>query len=76
MARVPWRTGSDADSVYVLQRVRDCGGQRFPLCRSRDQSRTGCATVRFTLTNEAGDQFYEYTSANVGHAWLWCWADG
>ena len=28
----------------------------------------GSSTVHFTLTNEAGDQFYDYTSANVGHS--------
>jgi preprotein translocase subunit SecD len=31
-------------------------------------SENGLRDVRFTLTNEAGDRFYEYTSANVGHA--------
>jgi preprotein translocase subunit SecD len=38
--------------------------------RSADPSvgDNGLRNVRFTLTNEAGDRFYEYTSANVGHA--------
>jgi preprotein translocase subunit SecD len=60
-------TGSDADSVYVVQRVPVVAGSDF---RSADPgtSDNGLRDVRFTLTNEAGDRFYEYTSANVGHA--------
>jgi|HubBroStandDraft_1064217.scaffolds.fasta_scaffold07427_5 preprotein translocase subunit SecD len=60
-------TGSDADSIYVLQRVPVVAGSDF---RSADPgtSENGLRDVRFTLTNEAGDRFYEYTSANVGHA--------
>jgi preprotein translocase subunit SecD len=60
-------SGSDADSVYVLQRVPIVAGSDF---RSADPgtSENGLRDVRFTLTNEAGDRFYEYTSANVGHA--------
>jgi preprotein translocase subunit SecD len=60
-------SGSDADSVYVLQRVPVVAGSDF---RSADPgtSENGLRDVRFTLTNEAGDRFYEYTSANVGHA--------
>jgi preprotein translocase subunit SecD len=59
--------GSDADSIYVLQRVPVVAGSDF---RSADPStgENGLRNVRFTLTNEAGDRFYEYTSANVGHA--------
>jgi preprotein translocase subunit SecD len=59
--------GSDADSVYVLQRIPVVAGSDF---RSADPgtSENGLRDVRFTLTNEAGDRFYEYTSANVGHA--------
>ncbi|HEY6490150.1 MAG: protein translocase subunit SecD, partial [Terracidiphilus sp.] len=60
-------SGSDADSLYVLQRVPIVAGSDF---RSADPgtSENGLRDVRFTLTNEAGDRFYEYTSANVGHA--------
>jgi preprotein translocase subunit SecD len=59
--------GSDSDSVYVLQRVPVVAGSDF---RSADPgtSESGQRAVRFTLTNEAGDRFYEYTSANVNHA--------
>jgi len=60
-------TGSDADSVYVLQRVSVVAGSDF---RSADPStdQNGLRNVRFTLTNEAGDRFFEYTSANVGRS--------
>jgi preprotein translocase subunit SecD len=59
--------GSDSDSVYVLQRVPIVAGSDF---RSADPSTSenGLRSVHFTLTNEAGDRFYDYTSANVGHA--------
>jgi preprotein translocase subunit SecD len=58
-------SGSDADSVFVLQRVSVVAGSEF---RSADPGtdQNGRRNVRFTLTNEAGDKFYEYTSANVG----------
>ncbi len=60
-------TGSDADSVYVLQRVSIVAGSDF---RSADPGtdQNGLRNVRFTLTNEAGDKFYDYTSANVGRS--------
>ena len=60
-------TGSDADSVYVLQRVSVVAGSDF---RSADPGtdQNGLRNVRFTLTNEAGDRFYEYTSNNVGRS--------
>jgi preprotein translocase subunit SecD len=60
-------TGSDADSVYVLQRISVVAGSDF---RSADPGtdQNGLRNVRFTLTNEAGDRFYEYTSANVGRS--------
>jgi preprotein translocase subunit SecD len=60
-------TGSDADSVYVLRRVSVVAGQDF---RSADPGtdQNGRRNVRFTLTNEAGDRFYDYTSKNVGQS--------
>jgi preprotein translocase subunit SecD len=60
-------TGSDEDSVYVLQRVSVVAGSDF---RSADPGtdQTGRRNVRFTLTNEAGDKFYDYTSKNVGQS--------
>ncbi len=60
-------TGSDSDAVYVLQRAYIVGGQDF---RSADPGtdQNGRRNVRFTLTNEAGDKFYDYTSKNVGQS--------
>jgi preprotein translocase subunit SecD len=53
--------------VYILQRVSVVAGSQF---RSADPGtdQNGRRNVRFTLTNEAGDKFYEYTSANVGRS--------
>jgi preprotein translocase subunit SecD len=61
-------TGSDADSVYVVQRVSVVAGSDFRSADPGTDSNTGQRNVRFTLTNEAGDKFYDYTSANVGKA--------
>jgi preprotein translocase subunit SecD len=61
-------TGSDADSVYVLQRVALVAGTDFRSADPGTDSNTGQRTVHFTLTNEAGDKFWDYTSANVGHS--------
>ncbi|MGP8176038.1 MAG: protein translocase subunit SecD [Terracidiphilus sp.] len=58
-------TGSDADSVYVLRRVSVVAGSDFRSADPGTDSSTGQRNVRFTLTNEAGDRFYEYTSKNV-----------
>ncbi len=64
-ARAIWR-GSSGTQYYILAALRHRGGQRFPLRRSRRQSNTGQQQVNFTLTDEAGDKFWDYTSANVG----------
>jgi preprotein translocase subunit SecD len=61
-------TGSDADSVYVLQRVSIVAGSDFRSADPGTDQNTGQRTVNFTLTNDAGEKFYEYTSANVGHS--------
>jgi preprotein translocase subunit SecD len=61
-------SGSGADSVYVLQRVPVVAGSDFRSADPGTDSNTGQRTVHFTLTNEAGDRFWEYTSANVGHS--------
>jgi preprotein translocase subunit SecD len=57
--------GQESDSVWILNRVAVVAGQDF---RSADPStdQNGLRNVSFTLTNEAGDRFWEYTSANVG----------
>jgi len=57
--------GSDSDSVYVLRRVSVVAGSDFRSADPGTDSNTGQRNVRFTLTNEAGDRFYEYTSKNV-----------
>ncbi|WP_109486634.1 protein translocase subunit SecD [Occallatibacter savannae] len=60
--------GSDADSVYILKRVAIVAGTDFRSADPGTDQNTGQRTVHFTLTNEAGDKFWEYTSANVGHS--------
>jgi preprotein translocase subunit SecD len=59
-------SGSDTDSVYILQRVSVVAGNDFRSADPSTNPNTGQRTVDFTLTNEAGDKFYDYTSANVG----------
>ncbi len=61
-------TGSDADAVYVLQRVSVVAGNDFRSADPSQNQNTGQRTVVFTLTNEAGDKFWDYTSANVGRS--------
>jgi preprotein translocase subunit SecD len=58
-------SGSDSDSIWLVQRASVVAGSDF---RSADQGtdQAGRRNVRFTLTNEAGDRFYDYTSKNVG----------
>jgi preprotein translocase subunit SecD len=59
--------GQNGDQYYVLQRLAVVAGSEF---RSADPSvnpDTGQRMVRFTLTNDAGEKFYEYTKANVGN---------
>jgi preprotein translocase subunit SecD len=60
--------GSDSDSVYILQRVSVVAGNDFRSADPSTNPNTGQRTVNFTLTNEAGDKFYDYTSANVGRS--------
>ena len=57
--------GSSADQVYVLKRVAVVAGQDFRAADPGTDSNTGQRTVHFTLTNEAGEKFYDYTSKNV-----------
>ena len=60
-------TGSESDSVWLLRRVSVVAGSDF---RSADPGtdQNGRRNVRFTLTNTAGDKFYDYTSSNVGQS--------
>jgi preprotein translocase subunit SecD len=57
---------SDPDSVYVLRRIAIVSGTDFRSADPGTDSNTGQRTVNFTLTNEAGDKFYAYTSKSVG----------
>jgi preprotein translocase subunit SecD len=50
----------------VLRRVAVVSGTDFRSADPGTDSNTGQRTVHFTLTNEAGDKFYDYTSHNVG----------
>ena len=61
-------SGSDTDSVFVLQRVPIVAGSDFRSADPNTNPNTGQRVVEFTLTNEAGDKFYDYTSQNVGHS--------
>jgi preprotein translocase subunit SecD len=58
-------TGSDADAVYLLRRIAVVSGSDFRSADGGTDTNTGQRTVHFTLTNEAGDKFYDYTSKNV-----------
>jgi preprotein translocase subunit SecD len=58
--------GASADSVYVLQRASVVAGNDFRSADPSTNPNTGQKEVQFTLTNEAGDKFYDYTSKNVG----------
>ena len=61
-------TGSDADAVYVLNRTSVVAGNDFRSADPSTNQNTGQRIVIFTLTNEAGDKFWDYTSANVGRS--------
>jgi preprotein translocase subunit SecD len=58
--------GSGEESVYVLQRASVVAGNDFRSADPSTNPNTGQREVQFTLTNEAGDKFYDYTSKNVG----------
>jgi preprotein translocase subunit SecD len=61
-------SGSSESSVYILQRQYIVGGQDFRSADPGVDQNTGRREVSFTLTNEAGDRFYDYTSKNVNHS--------
>jgi preprotein translocase subunit SecD len=61
-------SNSDAQSVYVLQRISIVAGNDFRSADPGTDMNTGRRNVQFVLTNEAGDRFYEYTSKNVGRS--------
>jgi preprotein translocase subunit SecD len=53
-------------SFYVLQRLAIVEGSDFRSAEPGTNSNTGQRIVTFNLTDEAGDKFWNYTSANVG----------
>jgi preprotein translocase subunit SecD len=58
--------GNSAGTVYVLQRAAIVAGNDFRSADPNVNSNTGQREVDFTLTNEAGEKFYDYTSKNIG----------
>ena len=58
--------GSSGTTYYILQRTAIVAGSDFRSAQPGVNSNTGQRTVNFTLTDEAGDKFWNYTSANVG----------
>jgi preprotein translocase subunit SecD len=59
-------TGSDSDGVFVLDRAPVVSGSDFRSADPGTNQNTGQRIVQFTLTDEAGNRFWDYTSANVG----------
>jgi preprotein translocase subunit SecD len=55
------------DQYYMLQRVAVVAGSEFRSADPNVNPNTGQREVQFTLTNAAGDKFYDYTSHNVGN---------
>jgi preprotein translocase subunit SecD len=58
--------GGDNGSYYVLQRVAIVAGSEFRSATPGTNPNTGQRDVNFTLTDSAGDKFWDFTSANVG----------
>jgi preprotein translocase subunit SecD len=58
--------GTDTDRVFIVDRAPVVSGSDFRSADPSVNSNTGQRTVHFTLTDDAGNRFYEYTSANVG----------
>jgi len=57
--------GASQGSVYVLERAPVVAGNDFRSADPGSNPNTGQREVDFTLTNEAGDKFYDYTSKNI-----------
>ena len=58
--------GSQAESVYVLQRVPIVAGNDFRSADPGTDPNSGQRVVRFTLTAQAGNKLYDFTSGNIG----------
>ncbi len=59
-------SGSQGGGVYVLERAPVVAGNDFRSADPSTNPNTGQREVQFTLTNESGDKFYDYTSKNIG----------
>ncbi|HEV2136388.1 MAG TPA: protein translocase subunit SecD [Terracidiphilus sp.] len=53
-------------TYYILQRVAVVAGSEFRSATPGTNPQTGQRDVNFTLTDSAGDKFWDFTSANVG----------
>lgn len=60
--------GSSNTQYYILDRTAIVAGSDFRSAEPGINQNTGQRTVNFTLTDEAGDKFWNYTSANVGRS--------
>jgi len=58
--------GSNGATYYILERSAIVAGSDFRSAEPGVNSNTGQQQVNFTLTDEAGDKFWDYTSANIG----------
>jgi preprotein translocase subunit SecD len=56
----------ETDRVFVLQRVAIVVGSDFRSAEPGVEQNTGHPIVSFTLTNDAGNRFYDFTRANIG----------
>jgi preprotein translocase subunit SecD len=55
-----------SERVFILQRVAIVAGSDFRSADPGVSQNTGHPIISFTLTNEAGDRFYDFTSTNIG----------
>jgi preprotein translocase subunit SecD len=55
-----------SEQVFIVDRAPIVSGTDFRSATPGSNSNTGQITVNFTLTDEAGDRFYDYTKNNVG----------
>jgi preprotein translocase subunit SecD len=58
--------GSNGTQYYIIQRSAIVAGSDFRSADPGVNSNTGQRQVNFTLTDEAGDKFWDFTCANVG----------
>jgi preprotein translocase subunit SecD len=59
-------TTGGSDQVFIVERAPIVSGTDFRSATPGSNSNTGQITVNFTLTDDAGDRFYDYTKNNVG----------